>query len=541
MIPRAEVPRSTFITRHAHKTTFDLDYLIPFFVDEVLPGDIHQGDVTIFARLATLLFPLMDNITIETFFFFTPARILWDNWVKFMGERVNPSDSISYTIPYVNSANGGFASRSIGDYFGLPTAGTTVPVGNPISANALPFRAYNLIWNEWFRDENLQNSITVNKGDGPDVLANYVLRKRNKRHDYFTSSLPWPIKQNLEVSIPLGGTAPVYGIGIDTGAVVQGSGNPPAAIHEAHGGSAGGAPVGPTGYSSNWPAYDIAQNQGTYIRLDSSTNRNPQVYTDLTTASGATINALRLALATQAFLERDARGGTRYTELLRTHFGVTPQDARLQRPEYIGGGRTNIQTVAIAQTSGTGASGTSSPLGALGAAATAADRHSFTVYAAEHGYILGLVNITGDVSYYQGKRKLFSRNTRYDFYDPAFANLGEQAVLLQELYAQGNASDTLVFGYQERWAEYRDKQSLITGLFRGDVTANIDEWHVAQQFGSAPTLNTTFIEQNTPFTRIAAAAGLGAGLQVMFDSLFTIRSTRPLPMFSVPGIQVGRL
>lgn len=526
LIPRAEIPRSTFITTHSHKTTFDAGYLVPIHVDEVLPGDSIHGTLSIFARLATPLFPVMDNMRLTTFFFYIPTRILWKNFVRMMGERDSPADSISYTIPQVVSAAGGFVVGSIYDYLGLPTVGQ-VGGGNTISVNALPLRAYNMIYQEWFRDENLQDAVwitTNNNGDGPDNLASYALFKRNKSHDYFTSCLPWPLKGGVDVSF-LTGLANVKGLGF--GQVTNTAAGTPTA-KEVGGASASGW----TGY------YDVqGQASSLYVRATAATSTTaaPVVQADLSTTSGATINALRTAFQTQRLLERDARGGTRYTEHLRSHWGVISPDFRLQRPEYIGGGITPITTSAIPQTSATGLTGGSSPLGALGAAAVAADQHTFSYHATEHGYILGIAHVTADLTYQQGLRKLWSRLTRYDFYLPVFAFLGEQAVLNKEIYADGSANDNLTFGYQERWAEYKHFPSLITGLFRSTSAGTIDPWHTAIKFTGLPSLNTSFIQDAPPLSRVLAAGAAANGMQVLFDSVFKMKRTRAMPMFSVPG------
>ena len=516
MIPRADVPRSTFVTEHYHKTTFNAGYLVPIFLDEVLPADVHRGELSIFARLATPLYPIMDNIFIDTFFFFVPNRILWTNWVKMMGERANPSDSISYTVPTVQWEAGGAGPGSLWDYFGL--MGTVLTVVKQI--NCLPFRAYNRIWNDWFRDQNLQNQVTQATGDGPDTGAWYTLLLRNKRADYFTSALPWPLKGGVDVTLPLAGNAKVATTGAD---------NSPVTVHSTVGGGN--------------RRMDLAATPGPILLDIAGGWPSPEanLYADLSTATGATINALRLAFTTQALLERDARSGTRYTELLRAHFGIMPEDARLQRPEYIGGGSTRFNTQAIPQTSATGLTGGTSALGSLGAAAVANDQHSFSYSATEHGYILGLVNVRADLTYQQGMHRMWSRSTRYDFYWPAFANLGEQAIRNEEIYVNGDANDTATFGYQERWAEYRHRPSRISGLFRSTAAGNIDEWHLSEQFGTRPALNSAFI-QDAAYLRLerAIAAGPSANnMQILFDSVFKIKSTRPLPMYSIPGM-MGR-
>ena len=523
LIPAAEIPRSTFITTHSHKTTFDAGYLIPIHVDEVLPGDSILGKVSIFARLSTPLFPVMDNLKLTTFFFYVPIRIVWTSFVNMMGERADPANSISFTVPQIVSPSSGFAVGSIYDYFGLPVVGQTA-AANTISINALPLRCYNKIYNDWFRDENLQNTSTspVSMGDGPDTASTYVLLRRNKAHDYFTSALPWPLKGGVDVSF-LTGLANVKGLSITTG-------NTPTSGSPASNQETGGTAV------SGWTGYYTSPSTPIQLRATGTTLGSQfQLQADLSTAQGATINALRTAFQTQRLLERDARGGTRYTEQLRAHWGVISPDFRLQRPEYIGGGVTPIQTSAIPQTSATGLTGGSSPLGALGAAATASDQHSFSYHATEHGYIIGLAHVTSDLTYQQGIRKLWSRLTRYDFYLPVFAFLGEQAILNKEIYSDGQAGDGQIFGYQERWAEYKHFPSLITGLFRSTSAGTIDPWHTAIKFTATPVLNTSFIQDAPPLSRVLAAGAAANGMQILFDSVFEMKRTRAMPMFSVPG------
>lgn len=536
MVSRADVPRSTFTTQHTHKTTFHSGYLIPIEVAEVLPGDVHQGRVSIFARLATPVFPIMDNMPLETFFFFVPTRILWDNWVKMMGERTNPADSISYTIPQITPSGPEFGTHlqvaTLYDYMGIPLQADLNATGVPgeFSFNALPFRAYNLIWNEWFRDQNLQNSLVVPTGNGPDAINDYLKRRRNKKHDYFTSALPWPLKGGTEISSPLAGQAVVRGIAmLNTEDPVNGA---PANFTESS--------SAPFNHVPFWIGYKVTDGDGNIAFATKSTGAsadNLDIYADLTSATGVTINALRLAIQTQRLLERDARSGTRYTELLRAHFGVDPEDTRLQRPEYIGGGRTTVNTQAIPQTSATGLTGGSTPIGSLGAAATASDQHQYSYHAKEHGYIIGLVHVTGDITYQQGIHRMWTRKTRYDFYWPVFAHLGEQIIRNDEIYARGNlAGDEGAFGYQERYAEYRHRPSRITGYFRSTQSGSIDQWHLSQEFGSMPTLNSTFIEDTPPFARVLNAGGAADNLQIYLDAYFQIKSTRPLPMYSVPGM-----
>ena len=515
MVPKAEIPRSSFDTQYAHKTTFDGGYLVPIYCDEVLPGDMHNVKATMFARLATPLFPVMDNLHLDTFFFFVPNRLVWTNWVKFMGEQTNPTDSISYVVPQIDSPEGGYAVGSLFDHFGLPTAGQ-ITGSNKVTHNALPLRAYNLIYNEWFRDENLQNSVVVNTGDSGDDVSDYTMLRRGKRKDYFTGALPWPQKGD-SVTLPLGTSAPIKTNAASLGQVgVLDSGN-----------------VSRRLYSET----TFAPSSGFAVLASETAPSGNGLYADLSDATAATINQLRQSFQIQKLLERDARGGTRYTELLRAHFGVTPQDYRLQRPEYIGGGSTYVNVNPIAQTSATSISGGATPLGNLAAMGTAlASGHGFTYHAQEHGYIIGLVNVRADLTYQQGLPKMWSRETRYDFYFPVFAHLGEQAVLNKEIYVTGTSTDDDVFGYQERWAEYRYKPSQITGLFKSTSAGTIDPWHYAQKFTSLPTLNATFIQETPPIDRTTAVGASANGQQFLMDAFFDCKMARPMPMYSVPGL-----
>jgi len=528
MVPRADIPRSRFSMQKTLKTTFDSGYLVPIMCEEVLPGDTFNVNVTMFGRLATPIFPVMDNLHLDSFFFFVPNRLVWTNWVKFMGEQDNPSDSISYSIPQQVSPAGGYAVGSLQDYFGLPTVGQ-VTAGNTVSHSALPIRAYNLIYNEWFRDQNLQNSVTEDRGDGPDAspATNYTLLRRGKRHDYFTGALPWPQKGGTAVTLPLGTSAPVKGFGI------AGANTTAAATYYGPGGSS--IPAGTYGWNQSNSLFfpDAINSSGT----SGTSGHMPSLYADLSQATAATINQLRQSFQIQKLLERDARGGTRYTEILRAHFGVQSPDARLQRPEYLGGGSTPINIAPIAQTSGTGATGQTTPLGNLAAMGTyLAPGHGFTQSFVEHGYVIGLVSVRADLTYQQGLRRHWSRSTRYDFYFPAFAMLGEQAILNKEIYVTGGVTDSQVFGYQERWAEYRYNPSEITGLFRSTASGTIDPWHYAQKFTSLPTLNSTFIQDTPPLSRNLAVGAAANGQQLLLDAFFNINAARPLPMYSVPGL-----
>lgn len=521
MVPKAEIPRSSFNRQFTHKTTFDAGYLIPVYCDEVLPGDTFHMKATFFARMATPIFPIMDNLYLDSFFFFVPNRLIWTNWQKFMGQQTDPGDSISYSIPQMISPVGGYASGSLQDYMGLPTVGQVEAAGQ-VTHSALWTRAYNLIWNEWFRDQNMQVSLLVDKDDGPDAPGSYVLRRRGKRHDYFTSCLPWTQKTG-NVLLPLGDAAPIRGIGIP----MAGTATPMTGTIKTTGGT-----------DATW-ASGFPTSGGTTIPMiqeDPLHTGYPGIYADLSAATSATINQLRQAFQIQKLLERDARGGTRYTELVRAHFGVTSPDARLQRPEYLGGGSTPVNINPVTQTSGTGTY-TDTPLGELAAYGTIlANGHGFSTSFTEHGVIIGLISVRADLTYQQGLHKMWSRKTKYDFYFPAFAMLGEQAVLNKEIYCNGTTTDDDVFGYQERWAEYRYKPSQVSGMFKSTHATPLDAWHLAQKFTSAPTLNSTFIMENPPMERVLAVGAEASGQHFILDSFFDNKVARPMPLYSVPGL-----
>ena len=504
--PSVDIPRSTISRTCGRKQTFNAADLVPIFVDEVLPGDTMNLKCTTVGRMLTLLKPIMDNVKLETFWFFVPNRLVWENWERFCGAQDNPGDSTDYTIPQM--ADHAVAEASLSDYMGLP-------INVTIGYNALPFRGYNLIWNEWFRDENLQDSIIVDKGDADSVHTNYTIQKRGKRHDYFTSALPWAQKGD-PVDIALGSTAPVTIVGDGEATYKIGSTDMDTMRHDDTGTAFeyltfAGSTTGAVGWDD--PALT-----GT---------------ADLTSASTITINELREAFQIQKLLERDARGGTRYTETLKSHFGVTNNDLRLMRPQYLGGGSTPVIINPVANTAKV-----TDNLGLLGGIGTfGLDPHGFVQSFTEHGYIIGLVNVRADINYQQGIERMWSRETRYDFYWPALANIGEQEVKNKEIFAQGTADDELTFGYQERYAEYRYKPSTISGAFRSTAATPLDVWHLALDFASLPALNSDFIEDDPPIERVVAIEDED---QFQLDAYFDYKCARPMPVFSVPGIGDGR-
>lgn len=512
-IPKAEVERSRFDRSHGYKTTFDAGYLIPVYFDEVLPGDTFNLKGTGFCRLATPLYPLMDNLFLDVHYFFVPYRQIWDNWQQFMGERLDPDDDpTTFTIPtqFLNMQNN---VGTLANYFGIPTKGGS----QGVTVSALPFRAYCHIWNQWYRDQNLQDRVVFSRGNGPDNLGTMTPLRRGKRHDYFTSALPWPQKGD-PLTIPIGDTANVLTSNTD---LVTGVGNA-MKFWQTSG----------SGQASDGTVSTISGN--TYVVGGSPSSTEPvypsNLYADLTASTTVTINALRTAFQIQRLLERDARGGTRYIEIIYTHFNVRSSDARLQRPEFLGGSSQRVSINPVAQTSDTG----TTPQGNLAAYGVGINSSGFNKSFEEHGIIIGLASVRADLTYQQGVERFWFRQTRYDFYWPALSHLGEQAILNKEIWVQGNAPlDNAVFGYQERYAEYRYKPSRITGLFASDAAGSLDAWHLSQDFATLPTLGGTFIQDNPPIDRVIAVP---SEPHFLADFWFELKTDRPMPVYSVPGL-----
>lgn len=507
-IPTANIQRSRFDRSHDYLSTFNAGYLIPFYCDEVLPGDTFSMKLQMLCRLTTPAVPFMSDLYLDTHFFYVPLRLIWDNFEKFMGAQENPGDSTDYLVPQIEINNAQIGS--IFDYMGMPPL-----VQNKYMADSLWLRAYNLIWNEWFRDQNLQDSVEVPTDDGPDQMTDFKLLRRCKRHDYFTSALPWPQK-GTAASVSLTGQAPI----VSDGPVLLALSSDQSSYL-----GKGGLVGNTNGGQLSWN--NVVTDNNKNLELANPSN----LFADLSDVGDFTINTLRQAFQIQKFLEKQARGGSRYIEVLANHFNVRSPDARLQRPEYLGGGSSRIHINAVPQTSSTD---TNSPQGNLAAFGVVGDQyHGFTKSFVEHGVLVGLVSVRAPLAYQQGLNRMFMRRDIYDFYFPTFAHLGEQTITNGEIYMQGTDADNDVFGYQERYAEYRYKPDLVTGEMRSQAPQSLDVWHLAQEFEALPVLNDEFIQENPPVERVLAVQKRP---QFLFNSHAVLKCVRPMPVYSVPGL-----
>lgn len=549
--PHVDISRSRFDRSASLRTSFNAGDVVPFFLEEVLPGDTFSVDTSKVVRMQTLLTPMMDNVYLDTYYFFVPNRLVWDHWKEFCGENTESAwiPQTEYTMPQITSpADQGWSVGTLADYFGIPTGVAG------LSVSALPFRAYALIMNEWFRDQNLQDPLVVPtddstvagvnsgtfvtdvaKGGKPFIAAKY--------HDYFTSALPAPQK-GPDVTIPVasGGNINIVGngkalaitdgtllgswsglrdsrysvnyaenLGLDVGSVSANTG----AFASVDGGKAVGVP--------------------TLEQLAGHPENSGLIGVQSAIAQAATINQLRLAFQIQKFYEQQARGGSRYTEVVRSFFGVTSPDARLQRPEYLGGNRVPINVNQIVQQSGTESSGT--PQGTVVGQSLTTDKHSdFTKSFTEHGLIIGVMVVRYDHTYQQGLNRLWSRKDKFDFYWPVFANIGEQAIKNKEIFAQGNDKDNEVFGYQEAWAEYRYKPNMVTGEMRSAYAQSLDVWHLADDYSSLPSLSDSWIREDKANIDRVLAVTSAVSNQFFADIYVKNYCTRPMPMYSVPGL-----
>ena len=538
---RLDMSRSKFDRSFSLKTSFNVGDIVPFYVDEVLPGDTFDVKTSKVVRMQTLITPIMDNIYLDTYYFFVPNRLVWEHWKQFNGENTESAwlPSTEYSIPQLTAPSGGWSVGTIADYMGIPTG-----VAN-LSVSALPFRAYALICNEWFRDENLCDPLVVPTGDATVAGSNTVASvedyakgatpyKAAKYHDYFTSCLPAPQK-GPDVGIGLTGNVPVVGNGLALGLTNRSEFG---GLYTSSNGSMNvglalfGKETAPSGGSGN--GFNGVVGVPTSEQLSGNLEKSGLV-ADLGALNSVTINQLRLAFQIQKLYEKDARGGTRYTEILKTHFGVTSPDSRLQRPEYLGGNRVPININQVVQNSATVEGET--PLGNVAGYSVTSDTHSdFRQSFTEHGFVIGVMVARYDHTYQQGIERFWSRKTRFDYYWPVLANIGEQAVLNKEIYAQGTDVDDEVFGYQEAWGDYRYKPNRVTGEMRSQYAQSLDVWHLGDDYTKLPSLSAEWIvEDKTNVDRVLAVTSTNAN-QLFADLYINNQTTRPMPMYSIPGL-----
>ena len=547
LAPHVDISRSRFDRSASLKTSFNAGDVVPFFLDEVLPGDTFSVDTSKVVRMQTLLTPMMDNVYLDTYYFFVPNRLVWDHWKEFCGENTESAwiPATEYTMPQITSpSNTGWNVGTLADYFGIPTGVAG------LSVSALPFRAYALIMNEWFRDQNLQDPLVVPtddstvagvntgifvtdvaKGGKPFIAAKY--------HDYFTSALPAPQK-GPDVLIPVA-EAGNYNVVGNGKALALTDGTTTGALFQRQtygiGGVASGLGNVPGSSVSDPPTYPENRLVGvpTLTQLGGNGENSGLIAVASGNAAAATINQLRLAFQIQKFYEQQARGGSRYTEVVRSFFGVTSPDARLQRPEYLGGNRVPININQIVQQSGTESSGT--PQGTVVGQSLTTDKHSdFTKSFTEHGLIIGVMVARYDHTYQQGLNRLWSRKDKFDFYWPVFANIGEQAIKNKEIFAQGTDKDNEVFGYQEAWAEYRYKPNMVTGEMRSAFAQSLDVWHLADDYSALPSLSDSWIREDKANIDRVLAVTSAVSNQFFADIYVKNYCTRPMPMYSVPGL-----